>query len=811
MNDEIEKMLPRKPIDDILDSLNAGQLAPATAEGARIRTMAGPGTGKTKTLEARVAFLLENGVRPEEILSLSFTNESSKEFASRIQDTCGYAGFKVHTGTMHAQSNKILKKFNAVDFFKDKLGYEKGFFIIDDDDSKKLMDESIKNLPDKLHLAFKALDLTRSKISSRLSLVRSKGANSTIFFKNTVKKHGEEALKSFKGFRNSVDKGHLKDEAIVEFQSENPWLEDFLIATVFNDYSVRCRSVHGMDFDDVLLNTYYLLKFNPSIASKIAKQYKHLLVDEYQDTNPIQAMILFELLQNNKDLSLFIVGDTRQAIYDFRGSDVSLMTRAEKWFGKFLDFELTENYRSSPEMISFTNMFAKDMHNQLTPGQLTSGCPQNFASNTQCPVELHSFANDIDESKWVCQNIKRLLEHGVTPEEIFVLYRTRTAAKAIENELARNHVQFQMIGEKNFYERAEVRDTVAFLRSFVRPNDILGWARIVDCTKAGITGVTLRKKHKEEMISPRQLVESRKNKKNCVRIDSLLSFHESWSRLFKATDNEWLLDFKTEEYPDTAFNIVKHNVETLTEWKEYYSFWKREQLVDLTDNFVESFFEMCLQHYTFLDTQNVKRSSDLDIDDLLQARKERIAIVMNEVMERLLAGQSLFDIVDDVISRDSPQRDEAKATIKMMTGHASKGLEAEHVFLVGADSLIWENNKNEDSDDSRSEIERIYYVMATRAKNNMYFTQAKNRTIHGERKPSKAFPMIMNHLRKGGEQNLVKAFNHFNSIPQIEPQNRNATPESSGSFEQRLMSVAKVTQSSSTGDKDYKMKEIDMK
>ncbi|MFM2668600.1 ATP-dependent helicase [Vibrio mediterranei] len=767
---QLSERLPAEPIKNVLVALNDKQRTAATTLHNNVRVVAGPGTGKTKTMEAKVAVELHRGVDPTSILALSFTNESSNEFQSRIQQTCGYKGHLVQTGTFHAVCNKILRKYSNHDFFKSKLGYKEGFFIIDDDDSKKVMSEAIKTLAPGLKELIQALEIKDKDFLSRMSLLRAKCMNAGMFAR-TVVKH-DETINTWteltNNFKNSVDASSI-NHAVSAFVSD-PQLHDCLLSHVWSAYTKRCRVFHGIDFDDVLINTYLLLKHNLDVAAKVASNINHLLIDEYQDTNPIQAHFVRLLRNANPDMKLFIVGDGRQSIYDFRGSDVSLMTNADQFFGEFEDHELNINYRSDSKLIEMSNIFALGMPNQLTHGQLIS-----MADDSQPISEAHYFSSDIDEAKWVVNHIRGLLNAGVPSNEIYIMYRNRTASRLVEEQLQQNHMQYDLLGEKNFYERMEVRDAVAMLRSVVRPKDVLAWSRQCACMPVPIRGLWLREKQMEQQhIHPIEILKSRAKGKNAHAVNEWLSFYDSVSQVILADKRQLIEEFIIEDGAQMSVDDATHYIETNNEAASAFKQWSGEFWDDVFDDLIDNYCERVKAQYEKDDKGKVTQ----DGRDVSTGRLERVALFFTEVRNRLKDGEVIHDIMDDVMTRDNKQSQEMRNII-VSTGHKAKGLEAKHCIVVGCDTAIWQKGK-EISEQELEEAGRLFYVMLTRAKDTNYFTMSASRRQYDKIVRSVPFQPIKESFDQCHAGLLTRVDHGFNKAAGDTSSNQAKTHENNG-------------------------------
>ncbi|MEZ8238636.1 MULTISPECIES: ATP-dependent helicase [Vibrio] len=797
MSNQLENSMPMQDINEVLSGLNKEQYKAATSSSLNIRVVAGPGTGKTKTMEARVANLLSGGVEPNGILALSFTNESSKEFKDRVQDTCGLLGHKIKTGTFHGIFNRFLRKYSSHEFFKTKLGYPEGFFIIDDDDSKKIMKESIKSLPNGFKKLIDKLELKPRDFTSQMSLLRAKCHTPSTFFKITVK--DDDLYKEWLDISSSLNSTDDADSVNQAYStiSQNYKLRDFLLIKVWDKYAKNCRAVHAIDFDDVLTNTYYLLKFNPSLCKKIASEFNHILIDEYQDTNYIQAAIIKELKRGNPKLNLFIVGDGRQAIYDFRGSDVLLMTNAQNDYGIFEDHELKVNYRSSQNLITSTNIFAVDMQNQITKGQLECGID---TINNQMS-EYHKFDSDFDEANWVVDEIKRNISIGEKAEDIYVIYRTRTAAKKIEDVLKQSHMPFEMVGERNFYECAEVRDVMAFLRSIVRPKDVLAWSRITDVMPIAVTGMWIRDQYqKNHESTPIELLKGRAKGKNLEPINEVLEFHQMSYDLLRLEETKLIEEFILDDGGNITIDAAKQFIATSDEARKAYASWKAEFWLEVTEGIRDAYIQKTLPAYEKIDALKAKTTGN-ENESATDKRLDNIAILFDEIRIRLNSEQSLFDIVDDLTTRDSKQRESGVNGVKLLTGHASKGLEAKVCFIVGCDNAIWKRGLDPLTAKELDEAARLYYVMATRSKVKNYLTTSSSRFMFDKTVKSAPFPMIAQHIADSISAGVMITEEHGKSLFQSDFSSQTTSQSSNSTLNVIAPSGANKTTTSKLGSR----------
>lgn len=747
MND-FEAALPARDYNEVIGALNPSQNVAATSAEKVISTIAGAGTGKSSTMVARIRHLIEIGVPADSILALSFTNESASEFQTKVEDLCGFRGHQVTVGTFHAIFNKLLRVYSKHEFMVEKLKYD-SFFIIDSDDQKKIFHEVTKSLRPQEQALQEAWALERKQFFSELSQHRARAKNAKIY-QNSITKEHPNALAEMQVFYKEVLS--LAPEDVHDFarskRYESPALRELMLCKLWNSYTKRCKSNNAMDFDDVLLNTYFLLKVNPDVARKVAARYKHLLVDEFQDSNLIQFLIIKTLMEANPDLNLFFVGDPRQSIYGFRASDVALMLNAEYFFGDVTTLELDTNYRSSNELLSFTNMFAEDMTGQVTSGQLKTGV---FHPNIMGhPIEISAHRDQNDEAEFTLNKIDEYLNKGLEPKDIYVLYRTRAGVKAFEELLKSRGVAYNMIGEINFWERAEVKDIASYIRILARPKDVLAYARVLDAVKIGVADMWLRDMYHQNNgeIAPRDLILSRKTKSNSAKnekIDTFFSQIDLLKRCFD--DQEIMVEFVDEMFPEASVEQIQHYVQTQSDYNRDFQNYRHSFIGEAAQHLLDSYLDMVMPQWEKeVERTETKKDSDIPLEeriaDKISAKTEHVTTVVVKLAERLILGDSIVDIADDLMTRVSVKQESDKNAINLMTGHASKGLESKVVFMLANENEIFHPNANEinfeacmspdlDVNDELAEAQRLFYVMMTRATSNLHLSYAQTRVVNG--------------------------------------------------------------------------------
>ena len=407
--------------------LNPEQCAAVTAPDGPLLVLAAAGTGKTRTLTYRVAYLMENGVRPENILLLTFTNRAAREMLERAEQLVGPAIATLWSGTFHHVCHRILR------VYADRLGYTRSFVILDREDSLSLINKAIKALVSNVK-EFPKKDVMAALIG--------KVANT----------EGDLAAEAA---ALSLETGAAPEQ----------------IVAVAERYQADKRAANAMDFDDLLTNTLKLLRQAPEVLARYAERFRYILVDEYQDTNTIQSQIVDLLASHHRNL--MAVGDDFQCIYTWRGADFrNIMDFPKRWAGCQI-IKLERNYRSVPEILSVAN-------------EVIAGNPEQF-QKTLLPTRpaagvkpLLAFLRDASEqSQMVIRQIQRLLADGLEPTDIAILYRSHYHVMELETELRRLQIDYVLTSGQGFYDSAHVKDTVSFLRLCSGTADLFAFTRVM--------------------------------------------------------------------------------------------------------------------------------------------------------------------------------------------------------------------------------------------------------------------------------------------------------------------------------------------
>jgi len=431
-------------LEDYLSQLNDSQKLPTTHKNGPIMVIAGAGSGKTRVLTYRIAYLMERGVDPFSILSLTFTNKAAREMKSRISQIVGESKSKnLWMGTFHSIFARILRSESEL------LGYSPNFTIYDTQDSDRLIATIIKELKlDKDLYKYKNI---RSRISS---------------LKNNL----------------VTVKAYLSNPELVQQDNES---RRPMFGKVYQTYVNRCFKASAMDFDDLLLKTNELLNRFPEVLAKYQERFKYIHVDEYQDTNHSQYLIVKALADKYENLC--VVGDDAQSIYGFRGANIENILSFQKDYSNSTIYRLEQNYRSTKNIVNAANSVINYNINKLEKEVWTD-------NESGEKIEINQSITDSEEGRFVSSSILENKNKCQLDNDSFaVLYRTNAQSRSIEDALRRKNISYQVYGGLSFYQRKEIKDILAYLRVIVNPNDEESIKRIINYPTRGIGQTTMDK------------------------------------------------------------------------------------------------------------------------------------------------------------------------------------------------------------------------------------------------------------------------------------------------------------------------------
>jgi len=430
-------------LKDFLNNLNNSQLESTLQMDGPMIVIAGAGSGKTRVLTYKIAYLMTEGVDPFNILALTFTNKAAKEMKERIATIVGNEAKNLWMGTFHSVFARILR------IEAHKIGYTSNFTIYDSDDSQKLVSRIIKEFNlDKDQYKYKS-------IFSRISSMK----NSFITPNNYL--NNEELLLSDKISNRSK------------------------FYQIYNEYVERCFKAGAMDFDDLLLKTNELLNSYPDTLSKYQNIFKYILVDEYQDTNHSQYLIIRAL--SDKFQNICVVGDDAQSIYSFRGANINNILNFQKDFPDSKIFRLEQNYRSTKNIVNAANSLIENNQKRLKKNVWT----ENESGEK---ISVNKLLTDGEEGRFVASSIfENKMQSQLQNSDFAILYRTNAQSRSFEDALRKKNISYRVYGGLSFYQRKEIKDVLAYLRLLINPDDEQAFKRIINFPARGIGQTTLNK------------------------------------------------------------------------------------------------------------------------------------------------------------------------------------------------------------------------------------------------------------------------------------------------------------------------------
>ena len=606
--------------------------------------IAGAGSGKTKVLTARIAHLMAGGVDAFNILALTFTNKAAREMKERVEMILGNNEARnLYIGTFHSVFARILRTEAP------RLGYPNNFTIYDTDDAKAVVKTVINelNLDDKHYKP--------GTIYNRISSA-----------KNALVGPAEYATDYY-----------LQQE---DMRSNRP-----AITQIYEAYVKRCFKNGAMDFDDLLLKFYELLRNFPDSLSKYQHKFKYILIDEYQDTNPAQYEIVKLLGAMHENVC--VVGDDAQSIYSFRGATIQNILQFQKDYDEVKLVKLEQNYRSTQSILHVANEVISNNKGQIEKVLFT----ENMEGER---IKLVRTPTDNDEGKYVADTIQeQKLRNHYKNKDFAILYRTNAQSRAFEESLRRMGIAYTIYGGISFYQRKEIKDIVAYLRLLVNTRDEEALKRIINYPARGIGKTTIDKAillANENNISMWEVLE--RAGEFGFRAGTLQSVEE-----FVTMIKSFASMLRTKNAYEVAFHVGKQT------------------------NIVKELFND-------KSTEGVQRYEH--IQELLNSIKEWTESPDNEEGE--LVDKSLGSYLQQItLLTDADEKDPNADTVKLMTIHAAKGLEFSCVFAAGLEELLFPNAMSLNTREELEEERRLFYVVITRAKTRLWITYASTRYKFG--------------------------------------------------------------------------------
>lgn len=630
---------------DYLQGLNERQREAVLHKDGPIMIVAGAGSGKTKVLTTRIIHLMASGVDAFNILALTFTNKAAKEMKERVEHILGNGEARnLYIGTFHSVFARILR------FEADKIGYPRSFTIYDTDDAKSVVKTVINelNLDDKHYKP----NIVYNRISS-----------------------AKNALVGPAEYRNDYG---LQQE---DMRANRP-----AIGQIYDAYVKRCFKNGAMDFDDLLLKFYELLKNVPEALAKYQHKFKYILIDEYQDTNPAQYEVIKLLGAMHENVC--VVGDDAQSIYSFRGATIQNILQFRQDYDDVKLVKLEQNYRSTKSILHVANEVIKNNKGQIEKVLFT----ENKEGEK---IKLVRTMTDNDEGKFVADSIQeQKLRNHYNNKDFAILYRTNAQSRAFEEALRRMGIAYTIYGGISFYQRKEIKDLVAYLRIIVNPKDEEALKRIINYPVRGIGKTTVDK--------------------------LILIANEQNISMWDVLCNAAMYGFKagTLSALDEFVIMIKSFASMLQKQNAYEVAFH----VGKQTNLVKELFND-------KSTEGVQRYEN--IQELLNSIKEWTESPDNEDGELVDKGLASY-LQQITLLTDADEKDPDADTVKLMTIHAAKGLEFGCVFAAGLEEMLFPNAMAINTREELEEERRLFYVVVTRAKQRLWITYANTRYRFGQ-------------------------------------------------------------------------------
>lgn len=634
----------------ILDRLNDRQREAASKIEGALLILAGAGSGKTRTITYRIAHMIkEIGISPYSILAVTFTNKAAKEMKERVEDLIGEDAKKTMVSTFHSFGLRLLR------IYGDRLGYSANFSIYDVDDQKRVVKGILKEL------VVKDKSLTEGIIASKISKL----------------KEEETPIEEYEKSEGSYNQNAK------------------IIAEVYRRYNIVLKNNNGMDFSDILVNTKKILEI-PDVLNRIQEKFRYIMVDEYQDTNNIQYNIINKIAK--KYGNICVVGDENQSIYGFRGANIQNILDFEKDYPDAEVVKLEENYRSTSVILDAANAVIKNntsARDKKLWTKKTSGEKIKVLSSVDGREEVSLIVNEI---------LKGKIQEGKKYRDFTILYRINAQSRLFEEGFLRSNIPYKVFGGMQFYQRAEIKDIIAYLSVINNTQDSLNLTRTLNVPKRKIGDKSLEKI-------------------NDFAKENGISVYEALG--------------KSQEITTLTANMRI----VLSEFYEMMEYFREISESETVSELFKTLINK-IKYYDYLDsTYEDAESRRENIEELKNSIKEMEEVVETMTLREYLENVSLVSATDNL--------EEERDYVKLMTIHNSKGLEFPNVFIAGMEDEIFPGQRAMFEPKELEEERRLCYVAITRAEDRLYISYAANRFMYGQesfRTPSKFIDEIPENL-----------------------------------------------------------------
>lgn len=672
-----------------LEGLNPAQHQAVMTTQGPLLVLAGAGSGKTRVLTFRIAHMIaDEGVRPWQILAITFTNKAAAEMRERLEALLPNNIRGMWVCTFHAMCVRLLREDG------ERLGYGPNFAIYDDDDSKRLVKTILSDLD--IDVRQFPLNSIRSKISA---------AKNALLYPDDV-----------------------------EAQAASPM--DHVVARVYRALQARLDKANAMDFDDLLVKAFELLSKYPDVLAKYQERFRYINVDEYQDTNGVQYAIT--KLLASKYRNLMVVGDDDQSIYSWRGADIKNILAFEKDYEEAVVVKLEQNYRSTGHILAAANaVVAHNSHRKPKRLFTDEGDGEK--------IQVYQASDERDEGAWIGSEIEKLHDKGTSYDNIAVFYRTNAQSRILEDMLLRAGVPYKIVGGTRFFDRAEIRDVMAYLKVVVNPDDDMAALRVINTPRRGIGATSIQKIQTYALHNGLSFFSACEA---CVMEEGIFTAKvrnalvEFTSAIEHGRHIDGELDEVVEAIIDRSGLIraleTEHTIEADGRIENIREFFGVAAEFDESHDDVEETLESLqqLREAGALDAQDAASLSEAGFDAttgaLAGAAVETAPAPQEESLHPQVVAEKLPAFMEWLALRsDLDSLDGSTSAVTLMTIHAAKGLEFPAVFVAGMEEGIFPHANYEAEAAQLEEERRLAYVAITRARKRLYLTYASTRRTYG--------------------------------------------------------------------------------
>ncbi len=624
-------------MNSLAEQLNPPQLEAVKHTEGPLLILAGAGSGKTRTITYRIWYLIEKmNIRPWNVLAVTFTNKAAKEMRDRVQGLLHRSdGLNVWVSTIHSACVRILRQHIV------RLGIKSAFDILDANDQTRIIKKCISETDDHPQT------LHHYAVLKEMSLAK----NDMI----TAQKYAALMEGNNYGYR---------------------------IAQVFLAYEKKLRENQALDFDDLLFFTWKLFQEHPDVLEYYQNRCQYIMVDEYQDTNHVQAKIMDLLAKKHQNIC--VVGDDDQSIYQWRGADIKNILGFEKLYPQTKIIRLEQNYRSTQTIL--------DAANQVIAQNNTRKAKKLWTENeTGEKITLYEAFHEQEESQYICRRIQSFYRSDFPHYQDFaILYRTNAQSRVLEEALRNNAVPYVIVGGLKFYERKEIKDLIAYLKIVVNPDNQLSLLRIIN-------------------VPPRRIGQGTIAKIEAFARENQLTVFQALPPLLE-----------TQDLMSAAKSSLTQFIECINKWRD---FRKNHSIFDL--------LKLILKDSLYLEYLEEEKT------ELVRSRVENVEELLSGIryFENENEDNTLEDYLDHVsLLTDIDDYSEGNGAVTLMTFHSAKGLEFPVVFMSGMEKDLFPLARNTTNEVDLEEERRLCYVGMTRAKKKLILTRARQRTIYGQTK-----------------------------------------------------------------------------